>query len=140
MGWNFVSCSCHRAEVNEFKIAPAHFRFSILPQICNLGYGWYFNGITIPGATADTLELVRAGINRKHSPLAWLLPGYRKLLARKQRRVLVDTQFLTKTRHPLIRAGHLCSLRPSGRRNCLMEGYYHGAINDGYARNSMRRV
>jgi len=83
MGWNFVSCSCHRAEVNEFKIAPAHFRFSILPQICNLGYGWYFNGIPIPDATADTLELVRAGINRKHSPLAWLLPGYRKLLAEK---------------------------------------------------------
>jgi len=81
MGWNFVSCSCHRAEVKKSKIVPAHFQFSILPQICNLGYEWYFNGNPIPGATADTLELVRAGINPKYSPLPWLLPGYRKLLA-----------------------------------------------------------
>ena len=67
-------------------------------------------------------------------------PAIANCVQRKQKRVLVHTQFFTKTRHPLIRAGHTWRPRSSGCQNCLTVGYDHGAISDGDARNGMRCV
>ena len=37
--------------------------FSVRATGNNLGYGWYFNGNPIPGATSDTLTVTNAGFN-----------------------------------------------------------------------------
>src|SRR5207248_8890910 len=36
--------------------------FSVRATGNNLGYGWYFNGNPIPGATSDTLTVTNAGV------------------------------------------------------------------------------